>query len=239
MLEPIRRVTLMAPADGILRAMSLAVGAMARDGQEIADLDRAEAKARVKIAEASVKEMSAEVKSASGKGDASTTAIAEARLDAAKARSEIAHLELDRCSLRAPFAGRLLSASVSIGQYVSKGSAIADLADVSSLHVLVPVDRTKAAKTKIKRRRSSARRRREDDQRQGRHGLAAARIVFGAPRAGDAVGRRLGLVRQRGGAGSSPASACIRPGCRKRRSPTSRPAPSSTARRAAARWSKF
>jgi biotin carboxyl carrier protein len=141
-LEPVRRVTLMAPTDGILRAMTLAVGAMARDGQEVADLDRAEAKARVKIAEASVKEMQAEAKSAAGKGDQTIAAIAEARLDAAKARSEIAHLELDRCSLRAPFAGRVLSASVSIGQYVAKGSAIADLADVSSLRVLVPVDRT-------------------------------------------------------------------------------------------------
>ena len=50
-------------------------------------------------------------------------------------------LELDACTLRAPFAGRLLAAPVSPGQYLAKGATVADLADVSSLRVLVPVDR--------------------------------------------------------------------------------------------------
>jgi RND family efflux transporter MFP subunit len=140
-LEPVRRITVVAPTDGILRSLPLAIGATVRDGQEIADLDRAEAKSKVKIAEASVKEMDAEVKAASTR-DTSAAAIAAARLDAAKARAEIANLELDRCSLRAPFGGRLLSLTVSPGQYVAKGTTVGELADVSSLRVLVPVDRT-------------------------------------------------------------------------------------------------
>ena len=68
-------------------------------------------------------------------------AQAEARLEAAKARAELVQLELDACTLRAPFAGRLLAAPVSPGQYLAKGATVADLADVSSLRVLVPVDR--------------------------------------------------------------------------------------------------
>ena len=140
-LEPVRRVTIMAPADGIVRSLPLAVGSPVRDGQELADLDRAEAKVRLKVAEASVKEMQAEVKGAPGRSP-SELAIAEARLDAARARAEIAQLELDRCSLRAPFGGRLLSLTVSTGQYVAKGTALGELADVSSFRVLVPIDRT-------------------------------------------------------------------------------------------------
>jgi multidrug efflux pump subunit AcrA (membrane-fusion protein) len=131
----------MASADGMVRGMPLAVGAMARDSQEIVELDRAEAKVRVKIAESSVKEMQAEVNAVDSKASPSSLAIAQARLDAARARAELALLELDRCSLKAPFAGRLLATLVSTGQYVSKGTPIAELADISSLHVLVPVDR--------------------------------------------------------------------------------------------------
>jgi multidrug efflux pump subunit AcrA (membrane-fusion protein) len=140
-LEPVRRVTVMSSADGIVRGLPLAVGAMARDAQDIVELDRAEAKVRMKIAESSVKEMQAEVNAVDGKANPSSLAIAQARLDAAKARAELAQLELERCALRAPFAGRLLATLVSTGQYVSKGTPIAELADVSSLRVLVPVER--------------------------------------------------------------------------------------------------
>jgi RND family efflux transporter MFP subunit len=143
-LEPTRRVAIMATSDGILRSISVPVGSTVREGQDIADLDRAEAKAKLKIAEAAVKEMQAEVDAAKSQTSKSSSAesIANARLDAAKARAELAQLEIDRCTLRAPFAGRVLSASVSPGQYVSKGTTIAELVDTSYLKVLVPVDRT-------------------------------------------------------------------------------------------------
>jgi multidrug resistance efflux pump len=71
--------------------------------------------------------------------------MAEARLDAARARAELAGLDLERCILRAPFAGRLLAAPVDTGQFVAKGTTVAELADVSRLRVLVPVDRTATA----------------------------------------------------------------------------------------------
>src|SRR5438105_2253304 len=62
--EPYRRVTIMATADGILRSISAQVGSTVREGQEVADLDRAEVKARLKVAEAAVKEMEAELEAA-------------------------------------------------------------------------------------------------------------------------------------------------------------------------------
>jgi multidrug efflux pump subunit AcrA (membrane-fusion protein) len=73
------------------------------------------------------------------------SAVAQAQVDAAQARAELADLELERCTLRAPFAGRLLAVAVSPGQFLPKGAKVADLADVSSLRVLVPIDRANVA----------------------------------------------------------------------------------------------
>src|SRR5271166_792081 len=67
--------------------------------------------------------------------------IYTAQLEAAQGRAELAQLELDRLTLRAPFAGRIISLPVSSGQYVLKGTEIAELADITSLKSLVPVDR--------------------------------------------------------------------------------------------------
>jgi multidrug efflux pump subunit AcrA (membrane-fusion protein) len=67
--------------------------------------------------------------------------IYQAQIEAAEARVEIAHLELDRCTLRAPFSGRIVALPGCSGQYVLKGAIIAELADVSSLKAMQPVDR--------------------------------------------------------------------------------------------------
>ena len=104
-------------------------------------LDRAEAAARLKIALANVKEKEAILKGA-GKGNGT---VYEVQLEGAQARAAIAQLELERCTLRAPFAGRVLSISVSSGQYVAKGTEVAELADVTALRVLVPVVRSSVA----------------------------------------------------------------------------------------------
>ena len=69
----------------------------------------------------------------------------QAQLEAAEAKAELAQLALDRLTLRAPFAGRITALPVSAGQYVLKGTVIAELADVTGLKSLVPVDRRTAA----------------------------------------------------------------------------------------------
>ncbi|HEX8200504.1 MAG TPA: HlyD family efflux transporter periplasmic adaptor subunit [Isosphaeraceae bacterium] len=150
-LEPARRVALVAPADGILQAISVPIGTTVREGQELVQLDRTEAAARLKIAQAGVKEMVAALEGVRGTGPAigpqrSTIAMAEARVEAAQGQVELAQVALDRCTLRAPFAGRLLAAPVSPGQYVTKGTTIAELAEVARLRVLLPVDRTAVTK---------------------------------------------------------------------------------------------
>ena len=72
-------------------------------------------------------------------------AIPEAHLDAAKAHAELAQMEIDACTLRAPFGGKIMAVAVSTGQYLAKGATILELADVSSVRVLLPVDRTAVA----------------------------------------------------------------------------------------------
>jgi multidrug efflux pump subunit AcrA (membrane-fusion protein) len=136
-LEPARRIAVMAMADGIVRAINVPLGASVRENQDVVQLDRGQASAHLKIAQAELKEAQA---SATGK-TGNEAAIAQAKVDAAQARAELCQLELDHCTLRASFAGRVLNLPVSAGQYVAKGTTLADLADVSSLRVLVPVDR--------------------------------------------------------------------------------------------------
>jgi multidrug efflux pump subunit AcrA (membrane-fusion protein) len=146
LVEPLRKVVVMAPADGVLKSLAVPVGATVKEGQEIGRLETASALAHLKIAMASVKEMQAEYESARAAGKSgSALAVTEARLDAAKARAELAQMEIDACTLRAPFGGKIMSVDVSSGQYLAKGSAILELADVSSVRVLLPVDRKAVA----------------------------------------------------------------------------------------------
>ena len=65
----------------------------------------------------------------------------QGQLEGAQARAELAQLQLDRCTLHAPFAGRVTAIPVYSGQYVLKGNTLLEIADVSGLKALHPVDR--------------------------------------------------------------------------------------------------
>lgn len=196
-LEPIRRVRLIAPVDGLVRSIEAGLGTEVKQNDEVAQLDRERAGARLKVADAERKESEAQLDAESERAyargmavrtellesekrleslkglegepakaelqlaeaqlqlvqtrlkaaQAEQTAarqIAEARVEAAKARIELATLELVALTLRAPFPGTIVDAPVSSGQYVLKGTTVAELADLSALKVLVPVDRRAA-----------------------------------------------------------------------------------------------
>ena len=139
-LEPIRKVSLVAPRDGLIRSIEVRLGAVVRDSSEIAQLDRTEAAARRKMAGAVLRE-----KQALKKTNAGNSEVYQAQIEAAEAAVELAQLDLDRCTLNAPFSGRIVALPVCSGQYVLKGAVIAELADVSSLKVMQPVDRRRVA----------------------------------------------------------------------------------------------
>lgn len=120
-LDPVRKVVLIAPADGTIRAISAPLGNVLRGGAEVAQLDRTEALARLKLAQAEAKE-----KQILGRSNQNYKEVYAAQLEAAQAKVELAQLDLDRLTLRAPFAGRITALPVSSGQYVLKGTVIAE-----------------------------------------------------------------------------------------------------------------
>jgi RND family efflux transporter MFP subunit len=71
---------------------------------------------------------------------------AESALAAARARLELTTINLDRCSVKAPFDGRIKMVAVESGQYVAPGQPVLTLADDSLLEILVPLDSRDARK---------------------------------------------------------------------------------------------
>jgi len=84
---------------GLVRSFSVQLGATVREAQEVTQLDRSEAAARLKVALAEVKEKQALVKRQA------RDEVSEAQLEGAQARAELAQIELDRCTLHAPVRG--------------------------------------------------------------------------------------------------------------------------------------
>lgn len=62
-----------------------------------------------------------------------------ARLESAKATEQRALRDLERCSLRAPYAGRVLQKSADVGQYVSAGRELARIYAVDSAEIDLPL----------------------------------------------------------------------------------------------------
>ena len=64
---------------------------------------------------------------------------AEASLQGAEARLAEARLRLDRTKVHAPFAGRVRTARVDVGQHLNAGQAIAQLYSIEKAEIVVPV----------------------------------------------------------------------------------------------------
>jgi multidrug efflux pump subunit AcrA (membrane-fusion protein) len=135
-LEPARSVRLVAPIDGLIRSVDARLGGTVRESQDVVQFDPTEANARLRVAEAEVREKQSRANPVS-----QGTATLQAEVEAAAARVEVARAQLGRCSVRAPFAGRVLDVPVYPGQYVLKGTTLLELADTSSLRTILPVDR--------------------------------------------------------------------------------------------------
>ena len=129
---------LVAPFDGLIRSVDARLGVTVRESQDLVQFDPTEANARLRIAAAELKEKQAGAQQASSAGG-------QAQIEAAEARVELARALVDRCSVRAPFAGRVVDVPVCPGQYVLKGTTLVELADTSSLRAIMPVDRRSVA----------------------------------------------------------------------------------------------
>lgn len=72
-------------------------------------------------------------------------AAAKARLDAAKAERDQASLNVERTQIRVPFKGRVISATVNLGQFVNKGTTVARVYSVDTAEVSLPLSDSEAA----------------------------------------------------------------------------------------------
>ncbi len=143
MLEAVRRVSLVATTDAVVRTQDAKAGATVRESQEIVQLDRGEASARLKIAQADLKEAQALL--AEGKSARPSTSRPRSSSKPASKRPKQRGTRADRPgSLHVTRTVRRSRADfpVSDGQYVAKGTVLAEIADVSSLRVLLPVRHT-------------------------------------------------------------------------------------------------
>lgn len=133
-LEPIRRVRIVAPMDGLVRSVEARLGASVDASADLVRFDPTEANARLRAATAELKEKQAMAQRGG-----------EHQVEAAQARVDLARAQVERCSVLAPFPGRVFEVSVYPGQFVLKGTPIIELVDTSSLRAVLPVDRRNVA----------------------------------------------------------------------------------------------
>ena len=72
-------------------------------------------------------------------------AEAQARLQAAQASLEQAELDLERTRIRAPFAGRVRSTEVDLGQFLSRGIVLARIYSTDAVEIRLPVTKEQIA----------------------------------------------------------------------------------------------
>lgn len=66
-------------------------------------------------------------------------AALESRIRALQSKIEAIQYDIQRCAVRAPFAGFVVEEHTEIGQWAQKGGAIAEIADIDPIVVTVPV----------------------------------------------------------------------------------------------------
>ncbi|MBC8113837.1 MAG: HlyD family efflux transporter periplasmic adaptor subunit [Candidatus Saccharimonas sp.] len=146
-VEPKSTVTLSAPFDGVVKQAQGKLNGKIGSQTEIVRLDTTVPKLVVVRAEAAYKVALNEQKQAGDK-DETQKALAQAKVDVAKADVDLAKHSLESCSIRAPFAGELQRLLVDEGQFVKAGDSVAIVVDVSSVKMEIPVDRSTTVKGK-------------------------------------------------------------------------------------------
>jgi multidrug efflux pump subunit AcrA (membrane-fusion protein) len=145
--EPIRSLTLTAPFDGVVRQADGKPGSKVSAQADVVRLDNTVQKLNVTRAEAQWKVASAELKIAGDMDDAHK-ALAQAKVDVAKAELDLAKYYLEQSSVRAPFAAELQQTLVTEGQFVKAGDPVAIIVDSTKMRVEVPVERSIAVQGK-------------------------------------------------------------------------------------------
>jgi hypothetical protein len=137
-LEPVRRLVVVAPTDGVIRSLEARLGGMVRGSQELAQLDRGESIAKLKVCHGR-----SQREAGRGQVQYSHQPI-DRGYYSGNWRRPRREAELARSRSIAHRPGTVRGAGtdvpVTTGQY-GQGSPIAELADITSLRAVLPVDR--------------------------------------------------------------------------------------------------
>ncbi len=137
---PARRVSLAAETEGRVEVINARRGEVLRKGDPVLTLDLRDRQARVRQAEASVREHETSYKgqlTLQSDGYVSETQIAEtlAKLETARAELLRARIDLDNRVIRAPFDGIIEERDVENGDFVRSGDQVATFVDNLTLIV--------------------------------------------------------------------------------------------------------
>jgi len=143
-LDGVRHLDLTAPVDGVVRNVTAKAGQKVKAQSEAVRLDDTRANLILKRARANLQAAQIQKKLAK-EGDDNSTALADARLEAAQSESDIAQFDAEQLVIRAPFNGEIQRVYVVEGQFVRAGDKLATLLDPSKLQVEVPVERGTSA----------------------------------------------------------------------------------------------
>ncbi|MBF0368284.1 MAG: efflux RND transporter periplasmic adaptor subunit [Magnetococcales bacterium] len=146
-LHPARETTLSSQLDAAIVRLSVKEGEAFRKGQELVVFDCRVYRARLKKAKSEVTIAREEVKSNKELESFQSVsrlalAISEAELTRAKAEEEEAKTRVSRCSIYAPFAGRVVKRHAHPHQYLSRGDELLEILDHRRLylHFLISSD---------------------------------------------------------------------------------------------------
>jgi multidrug efflux pump subunit AcrA (membrane-fusion protein) len=139
-LEPYYSLVLSAPQDAVVREIPAKINAKLAAQAPAVQLDHGVTKLQLAKAQAEYRAMTIEQKLVDTANE-NAVALAQARLDAAKASLDLAQLLDDQMTVRAPQSVTVLEVLVVPGQFVRAGDPLLRVGDLSKLKVNLPVER--------------------------------------------------------------------------------------------------
>ncbi len=148
-LEPWRSLMLRAETEGRVVALPVDKGAWVKAGERLIELAEDDRPAQLARAQAEVDARALELSASETLGQQgmqARTLVKNAQAGLASARAELARLELDleRASIRAPFAGLVEDREVELGSLVQRGDTMLRLVDHERLKAVAQVPQQRA-----------------------------------------------------------------------------------------------
>lgn len=142
-----RQVEVRAEVAGLVINAPLRAGARVEAGDVLCEIDPSTrpaqlAEAEARLSEAQINDRAAERLAEGGFGSETRRAEARAALQAAEAAVELARAEIDRLTLRAPFAGYLEEDAAELGSFLQPGATCATILQLDPIKLMTYIPET-------------------------------------------------------------------------------------------------